>query len=104
MAETQPRDWLYPRLEALVAEAENAGIARDVTVALVTDIINGPPFNVGPPAADDNWNKDVGEPDYMVNEDNGGGSMPLGDPLVGGALMRPGLGAVGGRGHGTGRL
>jgi hypothetical protein len=97
MAETEPRDWIYPRLEALVADAEKAGIARDMTVALVTDIINGPPFNVGPePVADEGWNKDIGETDAMVNKDSTGGLIPLDDPIVGG-LMTPGVGLLGGR-------
>ncbi len=97
MAEIEPRNWLFPRLETLVADAEQAGITRDMAVALVSDIINGPPFNVGPaPTADDNWNKDVGEPDYMVNEERGGGNAPLGEPLVGAGLMTPGRGRPGG--------
>ena len=97
MAETAPRDWIYPRLAALVADAGKAGIARDVTVALVTDIINGPPFNVGPePEADEGWNKDIGETDAMVNNDGTGGIIPLDDP-AGGGLMTPGIGLVGGR-------
>ena len=101
MAETEPRDWLFSKLEALVADAQQAGIARDLVVALVTDIINGPPFNVGAaPAADEDWNKDVGEPDYMVNDERGGGNMPLGEPLVGAGLMTPGRSRTGGRGHG----
>ena len=101
MAETEPRDWLYPRLAALVADAEQAGIARDMAVALVTDIINGPPFNVGPePTADEDWNKDVGEPDYMVNEEHGGGNMPLGEPVVGAGLTSVRRGRGGGGRHG----
>ena len=102
MSDIDPRAWLYPRLEALVADAAEAGIAKDVTVAMVTDIINAAPFNVGPPAADENWNKDVGEPDTMVNQDLGGGTAPLGDGLVGIGLMDPGGGRGGG--HGRGRL
>ncbi len=105
MTDTAPRDWFYPKIEALVAEAEQAGIARDMTVAMVTDIINGPPFNVGPePTADEDWNKDVGETDAMVNLDTTGGLAPLDETVVGVGLMTPGIGAPGGRGHGTGRL
>jgi hypothetical protein len=101
MAETEPRDWLYPRLEALVADAEQAGIARELTVALVTDIINGPPFNVGPePTADEDWNKDVGETDAMVNLDTTGGLTPLNEPVVGVGLATFGRSRTGGRGQG----
>ena len=67
MAPISPHDWLRPRLSALVAEAEAAGIARDVSVALITDLINGPDFGAAAPVADENWNQDVGEPDYLVN-------------------------------------
>jgi hypothetical protein len=51
----------------LVAEAAAAGIDRDVSVAVITDLINGPYFGTAPPAADENWNQDIGEPDYLVN-------------------------------------
>ena len=100
MSEIDPRAWLYPRLDALVAEAEKAGIARDMTVALVTDIINGPPFNVGPneAVADENWNKDIGETDAMVNEDTTSGDLSFGEPIVGAGLMEPHFGRGGGRG------
>jgi hypothetical protein len=67
MPPISPHDWLRPRLGALVAEAKAAGIARDVSVAVITDLINGPDFGVEPPAADENWNQDIGEPDYLVN-------------------------------------
>jgi hypothetical protein len=68
MPQQTAHDWLRPRLAALVAEAESSGIDRDVVVAVITDLINGPLF--APPAVkpDEEWNKDVGEPDYMVNE------------------------------------
>ncbi len=105
MAKAEPRDWLFPRLEALVADAENAGIARDMTVALVTDIINGPPFNVGAVInADEGWNKDIGETDAMVNKDTTGGLAPLDEAVPGVGLMTPGIGGIGGRGLGAGRF
>ena len=37
--------WLRPRLIALIAEAEQAGIARDVAVAVAIDLMTGPDFN-----------------------------------------------------------
>ncbi len=98
MADIDPHAWLSSRITALVADAEQAGIARDVTVALVTDIINGPPFNVGPPAADEDWNKDSGEPDYMVNEESGSGAQPPREPLIGTGRLGVGRGRTGGRG------
>jgi len=67
MAPISPHDWLRPRLSALVAEAEAAGIARDVSVAVITDVINGRNFSTAALAADENWNQDIGEPDYQVN-------------------------------------
>jgi hypothetical protein len=67
MSPVSPHDWLRPRLGALVAEAAAAGIARDVSVAVITDLINGPDFGAAPAAADDDWNRDIGEPDYLVN-------------------------------------
>jgi hypothetical protein len=66
---THPHDWFAPRLAALVAEADKAGYARDVTVAVITDLINGPAYNNGPEVDEENWNQDIGEPDYMVNQD-----------------------------------
>jgi hypothetical protein len=48
---TPVHEWMTPRLENLLAEAERAGFARDVAVAVVIDLIEGPMFNP-PPAAD----------------------------------------------------
>jgi hypothetical protein len=68
MPEQSAHDWLQPKLTALVADAESSGIARDVVVAVITDLINGPLFAPPVPKPDDDWNRDKGEPDYMVNE------------------------------------
>jgi hypothetical protein len=46
--ETPLHDWMTPRLEQLLAEAERAGFARDAAVAVVIDLIEGPAFNPGP--------------------------------------------------------
>jgi hypothetical protein len=70
MPETDPFEWLRPRLSALVEAAEQAGIARDVSVAVITDLINGPQFSPAPPEGvvdDEDWNRDIGEPDDMVD-------------------------------------
>jgi hypothetical protein len=48
--DTPLHDWLLPRLGALVRNAERAGFDRDTVVAVITDLITGPPFN-GPGAA-----------------------------------------------------
>ncbi len=52
--DTPGHDFLLPRLGALVEEAVAHGIARDVAVAVLTDLITGPAFNdaVPDPAAD----------------------------------------------------
>jgi hypothetical protein len=68
--------WWTERLKATVAEAKAAGIAQDVSVAVITDLINGPIFSPGPVEADEDWNKDIGEPEYMVNENQPIGSEP----------------------------
>ncbi len=68
---------------------------------MVTDIINGPLFNVGPePTADENWNKDVGETDAMVNLDTTGGLAPLDEAVIGKGLATFGRSRTGGRGEG----
>ena len=45
MSETPAHDWLRPRLQRLVADAEAAGIEREIAVAVLTDIITGEGFN-----------------------------------------------------------
>jgi hypothetical protein len=67
MSEVAPHDWYRPKLDALVAEAEAAGIARDVSVAVITDLVNGPGYSEAPLKTEEGWNQDVGEPDYDVN-------------------------------------
>ena len=79
MPTPSPHDWFRPKLAALVAEAEQAGIARDVSVAVINDLINAPPFNTAPPETDEDWNRDAGEPDYMVNQNQGGDATASGD-------------------------
>jgi hypothetical protein len=45
MPTTPVHDWIKPRLDALVEEAIKAGMARDVIVAVLTDIVEGPGYN-----------------------------------------------------------
>ena len=66
-----PRDWFSPRLTALMAEAEAAGIARDVSVAVITDLVNGALSADVPEPTGENPNQDIGEPDYMASQVSG---------------------------------
>jgi hypothetical protein len=88
MTEVSPHDWLRPKLAALMKEAEGAGIARDVSVAVITDLVNGPLFSAGPPETDEDWNKDIGEPDEFVNQNEPltaepGIADPVRNPMAG---------------------
>ncbi len=55
MTSTPARDFLLPRLTALLADAAAQGIAREVAVAVLIDLVTGPGFNDTPldPRADD---------------------------------------------------
>jgi hypothetical protein len=69
MSDSAPHDWFRPRLTALVAEAEAAGFAQDVSVAVITDLMNGPVFSAAPaPEIDEDWNRDIGQPEGEVNQ------------------------------------
>ncbi len=52
MTDTPAHDWLKPRLEQLLADAEAAGIERSIAVAVLTDIVTGTGFNAGHLAGD----------------------------------------------------
>ena len=71
MSDVSPHEWLRPRLSVLVAEAAKAGIAHDVSVAVITDLINGPLSAPEPAPTGENPNQDLGEPDTMANEHSG---------------------------------
>lgn len=60
-------DWFRPKLVSLMAQAEQAGFGRDVAVAVITDLVNGALETIPPAAPDENWNRDIGEPDSAVN-------------------------------------
>lgn len=47
--DTPAHDFLLPRLTALVEAAVAGGIARDVAVAVLTDLITSPVFNDAAP-------------------------------------------------------
>jgi hypothetical protein len=42
---TPVHDWVLPRLDALIAEGVRNGMDREVIVAVITDIIEGPGYN-----------------------------------------------------------
>ena len=65
-----PHDWFRPKLTALVAEAKADGIAQDVSVAVITDLMNGPLFAAGELQTNEGWNQDIGEPTELVNPNN----------------------------------
>jgi hypothetical protein len=69
-------EWFEPRLVALLAEADAAGYARDVSQAAITDLVNGALAAAAPPASpDDDWARDIGEPAESAHE------MPQKDSL-----------------------
>ncbi len=45
MSDTPAHDWLLPRLEQMLTEAETAGIERTIAIAVLTDMVTGPGFN-----------------------------------------------------------
>jgi hypothetical protein len=47
--ESPARDFLLPRLTALVNEAEASGILRDVVVAVLIDLVTSPGFDTAVP-------------------------------------------------------
>ncbi len=51
-SDTPAHDFLLPRLEALLGEAQAQGIARDVAVAVLTDLVTGADFNTALPDPD----------------------------------------------------
>jgi len=59
-------DFLLPRLTALVDDAVKTGIARDVAVAVLIDLVTSPPFNTvaldpnQDAATDPRWNREPG--------------------------------------------
>ncbi len=66
MSAIAPHAWFEPKLAALMAEAEAAGMARDVSVAVITDLVNGKLAAAVPAPEEANPDQDLGEPDYMV--------------------------------------
>ena len=67
----------------MLAEANAAGIARDVSVAVITDLVNGKLSADEPPPTGENPDQDIGEPDAMANKGpHVGQDVPIiGDPV-----------------------
>ena len=79
MLDISPHEWYHSRLSSLMAEAQQAGIARDVSVAVITDLVNGPDFGVAVPKPDEQWNEDIGEPDYLIHPNSLAGGDQAGE-------------------------
>ncbi len=81
MTEIAPHAWFEPKLVALMAEAEAAGMARDVSVAVITDLVNGRLAAAVPPPEEANPDQDLGEPGYMVPHGQDTGLTDLGETV-----------------------
>ncbi len=80
---TPVRDFLLPRLTALVAEAEAQGFQRQVAVAVLIDLITAPDFDT---AAPDPRDDSEPRPDYERHPDDPPmvhGIVPNGPPAIG---------------------
>jgi hypothetical protein len=66
-SDTPVHDFLLPRLTALVEEAVARGFARDVAVAVLIDMVTGPPFSA---AATDPMTDSEPHPDYERSPDD----------------------------------
>lgn len=45
MSDTPAHDWLKPKLDELLMQAEAAGIERTIAIAVLTDIVTGAGYN-----------------------------------------------------------
>lgn len=79
MAQILAHEWYTPKLEALLAEADAAGIARDVSVAAITDLVNGKLSAPTPPPSEANPDQDIGEPDSAVHRGPEAGMLSGGE-------------------------
>ena len=85
-----PHQWFRPRLTALMAEAEAAGIARDVSVAVITDLVNGAFSSDVPAPTGENPNQDIGEPSTAANQASGAHPSRPDEPGDAGGIGRGG--------------
>lgn len=68
-ASTPARDFLLPRLNALLDDARGHGISRDVGVAVLIDLVTGPGFNDTPlDATEDAPATNTGSAPFEVGE------------------------------------
>jgi hypothetical protein len=65
-SDTPVHDFLLPRIVALVKEAEEHGIQREVAVAVLIDIVTAPRFDTAAPPADSD---SAPHPDYERSPD-----------------------------------
>ncbi len=80
---TPAHDFLLPRLTALLADAEQGGIARDVAVAVLIDIVTGNGFNLAVPDPKDDTEPGR-QPDYGYQDDKqAAAEMAVGATLPG---------------------
>ncbi len=66
MTDVAPHAWFEPKLAALISDARAAGIAQDVSVAVITDLVNGKLAAAVPAPEESSPDQDLGEPAYMV--------------------------------------
>jgi hypothetical protein len=67
--DTPARDFLLPRINAMLTEARGLGISREVAVAVLIDLVTGPGFNDvpldptqdAPPVHPDNFPMELSE-------------------------------------------
>ena len=85
-----PHQYLRPKLVALLAEAEADGYARDVAVAVITDLVNGALAADTPAPSEDNPNQDIGEPDTMAAPQSGVHPSLPDEPAGADIIDRPG--------------
>ena len=72
-----------------MAEAEAAGIARDVSMAVITDLVNGPLAAPVAPPEGANPNQDIGEPDSATAPESGTRQSIPSEPAEGDGLQDP---------------
>ena len=72
-----------------MTEAEAAGIARDVSMAVITDLVNGPLAAPVPAPEGANPNQDIGEPDSATAPESGTHRSLPEEPAEGDRLQDP---------------
>jgi len=84
-AKMPAHDWFRPKLLALLGEAAEAGYARDVAEAVITDLMNGA-LSAAVPPPEENWAGDPGEPAGAAAEMPHAQSLPT-EPFETGAIL-----------------